>query len=129
MNYVRPLNLSPCTTGDLSIPFQDAEGVSLTLTITPTQGLTDTMSTFRLFLLEMVRQGGCHAVTLFLFELHLLFEKVRAAHFIFFSFPRRPEVLKEVRKVRILWFSCTVDTEEGEGDGRERRAGFLPSVF
>jgi hypothetical protein len=36
------------------------------------------MSTFRLFLLEMVRQGGCHAVTLFLFELHLLFEKVRA---------------------------------------------------
>ena len=39
---------------------------TLTLTITPTQGLTGTMSTFRLFLLEMVRQGGCHTVTLFL---------------------------------------------------------------
>ena len=26
MNYARPLNLSPCTTGGLSIPLQDAEG-------------------------------------------------------------------------------------------------------
>ena len=26
MNYARPLNLSPCTTGGSSIPLQDAEG-------------------------------------------------------------------------------------------------------
>ena len=39
---------------------------TLTLTITPTQGLTGAMSTFPLFLLEMVRQGGRHALTLFL---------------------------------------------------------------
>jgi hypothetical protein len=28
MNYVGPLKLSPCTTGGLSIPLQDAEGAS-----------------------------------------------------------------------------------------------------
>ena len=31
MNYARPLNLSPCTTGGLSIPLQDAQGESLVM--------------------------------------------------------------------------------------------------
>jgi hypothetical protein len=33
MNYARPLNLSPCTTGGLSIPLQDAEGESLVMAL------------------------------------------------------------------------------------------------
>jgi len=58
---------------------------TVTLTITPTQGLPGTMSTFRLFLLEMVRQGGVTLWHSFCVQLHLLFRKCALAHFIFFS--------------------------------------------
>jgi hypothetical protein len=55
MNYVRPLNLSPCTTGGLSIPLQDAEGNSLVMAlisanrISAALTLTRTSPTYQLF--------------------------------------------------------------------------------
>ena len=83
-------------TSILTLGPKQTQPETLTLTITPTQGLTDTMSTFRLFLLDMVRQGGCHAVTLFLFWITFIVSKKCAQRisffFHFFSsflFPRR----------------------------------------
>jgi hypothetical protein len=95
-------------TSILTLGPKQTQPETLTLTITPTQGLTDTMSTFRLFLLDMVRQGGCHAVTLFLFWITFIVSKKCAQRISFFFPPSsspdawRPEVLREVRKVRIL---------------------------
>jgi hypothetical protein len=59
----------------------------------PKDSLVQCPLSFRLFLLEMVRQGGCHTVTLFLCWITFIVSKKCApAHFIFFPsflFPRR----------------------------------------
>jgi len=85
-------------TSILTLGPKQTQPETLTLTITPTQGLTDTMSTFRLFLLDMVRQGGCHAVTLFLLWITFIVSKKCAQRisFFFFLLPLPPTL--DVRK-------------------------------